>query len=35
MIRFITCLIGWTLLPLAIVKVAWDIAVTWVEFQQK
>lgn len=31
MIKFITCLIGWFLLPLVIVAVAWEITKCWVE----
>jgi len=31
MIKFITCLIGWLLIPFAIIVVSWDIAKCWVE----
>lgn len=31
MIKFITLLIGWCLMPLAIIVVAWDVAKTYVE----
>jgi hypothetical protein len=31
MIKFVTCLISWILIPLAMVVVAWDVAKCWVE----
>ena len=31
MIKFITCLVVWLLIPIAIVAVAYDIAKCWVE----
>ena len=31
MMKFIVCLIGWLLIPLAVLVVAFDIAKCWVE----
>ena len=31
MIKFITCLIGWVLVPIVMVVLAWDIAKCFVE----
>jgi len=31
MIKFLVCLIGWLLIPFAMVVVAWEVAKCWVE----
>lgn len=33
MIKFLVSLIGWCLLPIAIVVVAFEVVKTWVEFK--
>ena len=31
MIKFLVCLIGWVLLPLVMIVVAWEVAKVWIE----